>query len=92
MAPHVVYADEKCPHPGCAQRMQAIDFHREIHGRALHDPLVRAWWNHTGFVGQCPACHGWIHFTIRFKRAIRDDEAVQFLHLPDNWFDKATVL
>src|SRR5205807_4219484 len=70
MAPHIVYADASCPHRGCQQPLQAIDFRLEAHGRAVHDPLVRAWWSDTGFAGRCPGCGGWMHFMIRGKRAI----------------------
>jgi hypothetical protein len=92
MAPHVVYAEPTCPHPGCGEPMQAIDFRIEDHGRAVHDPLVRAWWNDTGFAGRCPHCGGWIHFTIRSKRAITADEAARYPQLPDDWHAKATIL
>jgi hypothetical protein len=92
MAPHIVYPESSCPHNGCEQPMQAIDFRLEDHGRAIHDPLVRAWWNDTGFVGRCPTCGGWIHFTIRAKRAITAEEAASHPHLPDNWHAKATIL
>lgn len=88
----VVYQEPECPHAGCHQRLQAIDFRLEAHGRAVHDPLVRAWWNDTGFAGQCPACHGWIHFTIRGKRAITAEEAERLPQLPGEWFDEAVVL
>ena len=74
---HIVYASPTCPHVGCGEPMQAIDFRLEDHGRAVHDPLVRAWWNDTGFVGRCPHCGGWIHFTIRSKQAITADEAAR---------------
>src|SRR5262245_52556195 len=76
-APHVVYREAGCPHAGCEQRLQAIDFCLEAHGKAVHDPLVSAWWNDTGFAGRCPHCDGWIHFTIRGKRAITPEEAAQ---------------
>lgn len=33
MAPHIVYSNPGCPHPGCAQRLQAIDFRLEAFGR-----------------------------------------------------------
>jgi len=92
MAPHVVYQDPECPHEGCHQRLQAIDFRLEAHGRAVHDPLVRAWWNDTGFAGRCPACQRWVHFTIRGKRAITDEEAARLPQLPGGWFDEAVVL
>ena len=92
MAPHVVYQDAVCPHADCGQPMQAIDFRLEDHGRAVHDPLVRAWWDDRGFVGRCPHCRGWIHFTIRAKRAITEEEAARYPRLPENWHEKATIL
>ncbi|MFO0845382.1 MAG: hypothetical protein U0797_23865 [Gemmataceae bacterium] len=92
MAPHIVYEEATCPHAGCEQRLQAIDFRLEAHGRSVHDPLVRAWWDDTGFAGRCPGCQGWIHFTIRGKRAITDEEAAQLPQLPDQWHASATIL
>jgi hypothetical protein len=92
MAPHVVYAESTCPHPGCSQPMQAIDFRLEDHGRPVHDRLVRPWWNDTGFVGRCPQCGGWIHFTIRAKAAITPEKAANYPQLPDDWHGKATIL
>ena len=91
MAPHVVYQDAGCPH-GCEAHLQAIEFRLEDHGRSVHDALVRAWWNDTGFAGRCPSCRQWIHFTIRGKRAISDAEAAALPQLPDDWSQKATVL
>jgi hypothetical protein len=92
MAPRTVYSEPACPHDGCGQPLQAIDFRLEDHGRAVHDPLVRAWWNDTGFVGRCPHCGGWIHFTIQAKRAVTAEEAAGYLPLPENWFEGATIL
>ena len=92
MAPHVIYQEAECPHAGCHQHMQAIDFRLEAFGRAVHDSLVRAWWADTGFAGQCPACHGWVHFTISGKHAVTADEAAKLPQLPDGWFDEAVVL
>jgi hypothetical protein len=92
MAPHIVYSEPTCPHPDCQQRLQAIDFRLEAHGQGVHDPLVRAWWNDTGFAGRCPGCGGWIHFTIRDKRALTAEEASQLPQLPDNWSAVATIL
>ncbi|MGC1273999.1 MAG: hypothetical protein WBC44_09850 [Planctomycetaceae bacterium] len=92
MAPHIVYPEPACPHAGCDQGMQAIDFRLEDHGRAVHDPLVRAWWDDIGFVGCCPRCGGWIRFTIRGKQALSEDEAAAYLHLPDDWHRGATIL
>jgi hypothetical protein len=93
MAPYIVYPDAACPHAGCGQPMQAIDFRLEAHGRSIHDPLlVCAWWDDTGFVGCCPRCGGWIHFTIRAKRAVTAEEAAPYPQLPDNWHALATIL
>jgi hypothetical protein len=92
MAPHVVYTEASCPYVGCDQPMQAIDFRLEDHGRPVHDPLVRAWWNDAGFAGRCPMCGGWVHFTILGKKAITAEEAARCLQLPDDWSAKATIL
>jgi hypothetical protein len=92
MAPHVVYPDGTCPHHGCEHPMQAIDFRLESYGPGVHDPLVAAWWDDTGFAGRCPHCGGWIHFTIREKRAIDKEAAADLPQLPDDWHDNATVL
>jgi hypothetical protein len=92
MAPHIVYHEENCPHAGCGQRMQAIDFCVEAYGPAVHDPLVRAWWDDTGFAGKCPHCGGWIHFTIRGKQAITPAEAAQLPQLPDDWHAHAVIV
>lgn len=92
MAPHVVYSDATCPHARCGQKMQAIDFRLEAHGRKVHDSLVRAWWDDTGFVGRCPGCNRWVHFTIRAKRAVSAEEAAQLPHLPDDWHTVAVIL
>jgi hypothetical protein len=92
MAPHVVYQDGRCPHEGCQKSLQAIDFRLEAFGRAVHDPLVRAWWDDSGFAGHCPSCGGWIHFTIRGKRAIEPSEAESLPQLPPNWADEAVIL
>lgn len=91
-APHIVYPEASCPHDGCGQAMQAIDFRLEDHGRAVHDPLVRAWWDDTGFVGRCPHCRGWVHFTIRAKSAMSPEEAARYPQLPDDWYEGATIL
>jgi hypothetical protein len=92
MAPHIVYEEATCPHAGCEYKLQAIDFRLEAHGRSVHDPLVRAWWDDTGFAGRCPGCQGWIHFTIRGKRAITAEEAARLPQLPDQWYANATIL
>src|SRR5262249_21264069 len=92
MAPHVIYSDAACPHEGCEQRLQGIDFQLESYGPAVHDSLVRAWWDDTGFAGRCPRCHGWIHFTIRGNRAITTDEAAALPQLPEDWYSRAVVI
>ncbi|HEV3205031.1 MAG TPA: hypothetical protein VGY77_11635 [Gemmataceae bacterium] len=92
MEPHIVYAAPVCPFPECGERLQAIDFRLEAHGKAVHDPLVLAWWNDTGFAGRCPRCGRWIHFTIRGKRSITEDEANQLPQLPINWHTLAIIL
>jgi hypothetical protein len=92
MAPHVVYREAGCPHAGCGQHLQAIDFRVEAFDRPTHDKLVKAWWDDTGFAGRCPTCGRWIHFTIRGKRAIDDAEAARLPQLPDNWASEALIL
>ena len=90
--PNIVYSEDLCPHAGCTQRMQAIDFQIEAYGPAVHDPLVRAWWSDIGFTGRCPSCGGWIHFTIGAKRTISANEAAVLPKLPDDWHKQAIIL
>jgi len=92
MAPHIDYPEASCPHPGCGDPLQAIDFRLEDHGRAVHDRLVRAWWDDRIFVGRCPHCGGWIHFTVRARRALTTEDASTYPHLPENWYEVATIL
>jgi hypothetical protein len=54
--------------------------------------LVRAWWDDSGCAGRCPGCGGWIHFTIRGKRAIDENENRMVPQLPANWTDEAVIL
>ena len=46
VSPHVHYDDPACPHAGCTQRLEWIDFKLELHGdpEGNHTPLVRSWW------------------------------------------------
>jgi hypothetical protein len=90
-APHIVYGEPGCPY-GCGLPMQAIDFRLENYGPSVHDSLVRAWWDDKGFAGRCPRCGGWIHFTIRGKRAVSEEEARQLPQLPDDWHCVALIL
>jgi hypothetical protein len=92
MAPHVIYVDAACPHHDCSQHLHAIDFRLEAFGRAIHDALVKAWWDDTGFAGRCPSCNRWIHFTIRGKQAIDDATAATLPQLPANWASEAVIL
>jgi hypothetical protein len=77
---------------GFPRRVWDADSVVEAYGKAVHDPLVLAWWNDQGFAGKCPRCGGWIHFTIRGKKAIKPAEAAQILRLPDDWHVVATIL
>jgi hypothetical protein len=86
-SPHVHYDVRTCPHPGCAHQMARINFKLERHGdpEGVYKPLVSAWWEGTGFVGQCPACQQWIRFTTLQMEAVDDDLAARYLQLPGNW-------
>jgi hypothetical protein len=72
--------------------MQGIDFRLEDYGRVVHDPLVAAWWDDTGFAGRCPQCNRWIHFTVQGKRAISEEQASALPQLPEDWYSRATVI
>ena len=41
-APQIVYPEPTCPHPGCSEPMQVVDFQLEDHGRSVHDFLASA--------------------------------------------------
>lgn len=86
-SPHVHYDEPNCPHPGCDHSMEWIDFKLELHGdpEKIYKPLVRAWWEGQGFVGRCPNCRDWIRFTTLGMLAIDEEQAADYLHLPENW-------
>lgn len=86
-SPHIHYPDAACPHAGCGHRMEWIGFQQELFGdpEGVNKPLVRAWWDGTGFAGRCPACSGWVHFTTLRMDAITDEQAAQLPQLPDHW-------
>ncbi len=90
-SPHVHYDDPQCPHPDCGYKMEWIDFKLELHGdpEGLDKPLVRAWWEGTGFVGRCPNCQGWIRFTKMSMEGVEDRDARRLPQLPENWVSVA---
>ena len=86
-SPHVHYHEPACPHPGCQQRMEWIDFQLELFDdpEGIFKPLVRSCWQGNGFVGKCPACGGWVRFTTMQMETVGDEQAGQYPRLPDNW-------
>jgi hypothetical protein len=90
-SPHVHYHDPECLHPGCTHKMAWIDFQLELYGDPEHiyEPLVRAWWEGTGFAGRCPRCNGWIRFRTLRIDALTEDEARQLPQLPEKWYTVA---
>jgi len=90
-SPHIHYHEPNCPQAGCDQKMEWIDFQLELYGdpEGIYRPLVRAWWDGTGFAGRCPACHGWIHFTSLKMTAITQEQSSHLPQLPDNWHEVA---
>jgi hypothetical protein len=78
-SPRVHYHDANCPHGGCGHKMEWIDFQLD------HKPLVRAWWDGTGFAGRCPQCGGWVHFTTLRMEPLTDDQSKRLPHLPESW-------
>jgi hypothetical protein len=86
-SPHVHYDEANCPHPGCSHSMEWIDFKLELHGdpEQIYKPLVRAWWEGSGFAGRCAACGGWIRFTTLKMEALDDQQAARYPRLPANW-------
>lgn len=86
-SPHVHYDEPLCPHPACGHRMEWIDFQLELFGdpEGIYKPLVRAWWEGTGFAGRCPSCNRWIRFTTLRMEAVDDERTGQLLQLPENW-------
>jgi len=71
--------------------MEWIDFQLEPHGDSerVYKPLVRAWWEGSGFAGRCPACHDWIRFTTLKMEAVHEDLAARYHQLPENWHSLA---
>jgi hypothetical protein len=92
-SPHVQYDEPTCPNPGWSHHMEWIDFKPELHGdpEGVYKPLVRAWWEGTGFVGRCPACHEWIRFTTLKMEAVDEDRAAQYAQLPRDWHTPSSV-
>ncbi len=92
-SPHVHYDDPDCPHAGCDQQMEWIDFKLELHGdpEGTYKPLVRSWWEGTGFVGSCPGCGRPIRFTTLGMTVPDEADAARLPHLPSNWAEVAQV-
>ena len=92
-SPHVHYDDPRCPHAGCDQTMEWVDFKLELHGdpEGIYKPLVTAWWSGTGFVGRCPRCGRWVRFTTRKMEAVDDQQACGLPQLPADWHTVAQV-
>lgn len=86
-SPHIHYQEPTCPHSGCGHKMEWIDFQLEPFGDAegIYKPLVKAWWEGTGFAGRCPSCHGWIRFTTLRMEALTDELAGAYRKLPEQW-------
>ena len=86
-SPHIHYHDPACPQPGCGHKMEWIDFQLELYGDPdnVYKPLVRAWWEGTGFAGRCPNCNGWIRFTTLRMEPLSDDDVSRLPRLPDDW-------
>jgi hypothetical protein len=86
-SPLVHYQESTCPHAGCTQKLEWIDFQLELFGdpEGIYKPLVTAWWDGTGFAGRCPACGGRVHFTTLRMRAPTDDEVQRLPRFPDQW-------
>lgn len=86
-SPHVHYDDSNCPHSGCDQPMEWIDFKLGLHGdhEGVYKALVRAWWDGTGFVGRCPRCQLWVYFTTMRMEAVDESRADELPKLSTDW-------
>lgn len=92
-SPHIHFDEPACPHSHCGYAMEWIDFKLELNGdtEGIDKPLVRAWWDGTGFVGRCPKCHGWIRFATLGIKACNDVDAGRLPALPENWASVAQI-
>lgn len=92
-SPHVHYDDPNCPHPGCDQTMEWVDFKLELHGdpEGTYKPLVRAWWDGTGFAGRCPRCRGWLRFTTLGMEAVNEMQSGALPQLLQDWHAVAQI-
>ena len=92
-SPHVHYDSPNCPHPGCAQTMEWIDFKLELHGdpEGIYKPLVKAWWDGRGFIGGCPGCGNSIRFTTLKMEPAGEAEASPSPTLPTRWWTLAQI-
>ena len=92
-SPHVHYEEANCPHSGCDQKMEWIDFKLELHGdpEGVYKPLVRAWWGGQGFAGRCPGCGHWIKFSTLRMEPVSDSLASELPQLPVDWGTVAQI-
>jgi hypothetical protein len=93
-SPHVHYDDPRCPHSGCDQTMEWIDFKLELYNdpEQVYKPLVSSWWQGPGFAGRCPRCRGWIRFNTLHKDAINETEAERLPRLSEEWYTVARIV
>jgi hypothetical protein len=89
----VVYQEPyvACPWPGCAMRINAIQFHLE-NWPDLEKRLLEAWWQGPGLVGRCPTCDRHVLFGLTTKAAVSDPSQVAGAILPDDWREKAYIV
>jgi hypothetical protein len=73
--------------------MEWIDLKLALCGdpEGIYKPLVRSWWEGTGFVGRCPHSQGWIRFTTRKMEAVDEPRAGAYPRLPDGWHTVAQL-
>jgi hypothetical protein len=92
--PHVVYlaASLFCPWPGCAYRIELIDFQLEkMNDPSLYASAMAAWGIHPdfGLVARCPGCQQFVLYGMTAKQPIGDPAATGLPVLPDDWHQTA---
>jgi hypothetical protein len=94
--PHVVYlaAHSFRPWPGCAYRIELIDFQLEkMNDPSLYARVMGAWGVHPdfGLVARCPGCQRFVLFGISAKQPVDDPAATNVPVLPDDWHQTAYI-